>query len=195
MPETTWLHRLTDESNQWLMAAKSDDSGRLADATSYYLRDATQCVKKNKMVQAALSCACAATCLEKMGFHQFADQLYAEAASIHVDNAIRVIGVSIRERLWSLERAHIFFLMAHEVQCANEVSNRKQALERGDPFVDFEGTAAYSRASVMETIDAPEGANEMDFSWISSAITDFFAARRIQTGKMRRLSTGRLVSR
>ena len=190
MPETTWLHRLTDESNLWLMASLSEDSRRFADAADYYIRDATQCVKKNYLIQAALSCSCAASCLEKLGYAEFADQLYAEAASIHVDNAIRVIGVSIRERLWSLERAHVFFLLAHEVQSANAVHGKKQSLERGDPFIDFGGIVAHSSTDAYQSIKSMEGGHPMGTAWILNSIADFLAARRIQTGRMRRLGTG-----
>ena len=190
MPETTWLNRLTDESNLWLMAAKSEDSSRFVDAAHFYLRDATQCVRKNNLVQAALSCSSAASCLEKLGYGAFADQLYAEAASIHVDNAIRVIGVSIRERLWSLERAHVFFLLAHEVQSANEVQRKKLSLERGDPFIDFGGIIAPRRTDTDESIESMEREHPLGTDWILNSIEGFLAARRIQAGRMRKFGAG-----
>ncbi len=190
MTEQTWLNRLTDESNLWLMAAKSEDSGRFVDAADFYLRDATQCVRNNKLVQAAFSCSCAASCLEKIGYLACADLLYAEAASIHVDNGIRVIGVSISERLWSLERAHVFFLLAHEVQSANEVHRKKQSLERGDLFIDFGDIVRDPHTNTCESIESVKREHPPGTDWISKSIASFLAARRIQAERMRNFGVG-----
>ena len=187
MPVAAWMRRLTDESNLWFLAVKSEDAHRFADAANFYLREATECVKKNMLVHAALSCACAASCLEELGDVASADRLYSEAASIHLDNAIRVVGVSIQERLWSLERAHVFFLLAHEPQSAGEVRSKKMSLERGNLFIDFGGIIRNPQPNAFELTKTTEPNNSTDAVWISKSIVDFLSARRIQMERMRKL--------
>lgn len=120
MPATTWLNRLTDESNAWFLAIKSEESSRYIDAVIYYLKDATECITKGLPLRAALSCASAASCLEKSGDALDSSRLYSEAASIYQNNS-RVVGKEIKERLWSLERAYYFSLLAHNIKQASEI--------------------------------------------------------------------------
>ena len=42
MQVKTWLQRLTDESNLWFSAVKTEDEGDFVTAASNYLEDASQ---------------------------------------------------------------------------------------------------------------------------------------------------------
>ncbi len=122
MPATTWLNRLTDESNAWFLAVKSEESSRYVDAVIYYLKDATECITKGLPLRSALSCASAASCLEKSGDVLDSSRLYSKAASIYENNS-KVVGKELKERLWSLERAYYFSLLAHNIKQASEIHN------------------------------------------------------------------------
>jgi hypothetical protein len=112
MQVKTWLQRLTDESNLWFSAVKSEDEGNFEVAASYYIKDAQECIKQRSLVRAALSCSCAANCLSRMGAWSPARMLYSEAADIYVQNSEVVMAESIREALWSLQEAFENYVLA-----------------------------------------------------------------------------------
>ncbi len=124
MRASTWVDRITDESNPWLNAIKGEDERDYAGATSFYLKDATESLRQNMPARAALSAACAADCLEKMSLFDDARLMFMETASIYAENADRVTGSSVRELLWSLQESCLFYLRAGETAKSGEVYKR-----------------------------------------------------------------------
>lgn len=134
MQVKTWLQRLTDESNLWFNAVKSEDEGNFEIAVSYYIRDALECIKQRSLVRAALSCSCAANCLARMGALSPARTLYSEAAGIYVENSEVAMSESIREALWSLQEAFENYALAGD-SAADTVRERYITLAaRTSPF-------------------------------------------------------------
>ena len=134
MQVKTWLQRLTDESNLWFNAVKSEDEGNFEIAVSYYVKDALECIKQRSLVRAALSCSCAANCLARMGAYSPARTLYSAAAGIYVENSEVAMSVSIREALWSLQEAFENYALAGD-GAAETVRERYAMLAaRTSPF-------------------------------------------------------------
>jgi hypothetical protein len=134
MQVKTWLQKLTDESNLWFNAVKSEDEGNLKTAVSYYVKDALECTRQRSLVRAALSCSCAASCLARMGAISPARTLYSEAAAIYVENSQVAISESIREALWSLQEAFENYALAGD-SAAESVRERYVTLAaRTSPF-------------------------------------------------------------
>ena len=134
MQVKTWLQRLTDESNLWFSAVKTEDEGDFVTAASNYLEDASQCLGRN-LVRAALSCSCAANCLVKLGAITQARTLYSLAAKIYVENSGFVMSESIREAMWSMQEAAENFTLAGDYKEADAVRSRYFALaSRTNPF-------------------------------------------------------------
>ena len=130
-----WYHRITDTSNLWLIATNLEDDGNLEEAIKIYLKDATLSWEKGSLVKAALSCACAASCLEKIGYSKIARALYFESATIYEKNAHAMMDVSIREALWSLQRAYESCVLAESVRKAEELLyNYRSLLVKISPF-------------------------------------------------------------
>ena len=139
MPATTWKDKVADPSNLWLNATRSEEDGRFAEATVFYLRDAAACLASNLGARAALSCSCAASCLEKMGNINAARHLYYEAAKIYEEQAALAFRTSIREALWLLQEAHDFFIVGGDAQKATQVYDQCASLVRkSSPFVTSE---------------------------------------------------------
>jgi 3-polyprenyl-4-hydroxybenzoate decarboxylase len=181
MQATTWIDRISDESNSWLNAIKSDDQRQYDSAIVWYMKDAEACMASGKRLKAGLSCSCAADCLARLGLFTYARTLYREAASLYLKTPPSE-HVSVREMLWSLSEGHHLLLMAYERRWAEEVRKEYEVIARRvDPFV--EGTALgipeEGRAPRLEadTI-APEEAEEMPSV---KAVNRFLKAR--QTGR------------
>lgn len=137
--ENDWYHRIADQSNSWLIATNLEDEGNLEEAIKIYLKDATQCWEKGLLVKAGLSCACAASCLEKIGFAKIARALYLESATIFEKNAHDVIDFSIREALWSLQRAYESYVLSDSMKKAEELlKNYRSLLLKTSPFIGIE---------------------------------------------------------
>jgi hypothetical protein len=136
---TTWKDKVADPSNLWLNATRSEEDGRFAEATVFYLRDAAACLSSNLGARAALSCSCAASCLEKTGNINAARNLYFEAAKMYEEQAAAAFATSIREALWLLQEAHDFYIIGGDAQKAAEVYDRCASLARkSSPFVTTE---------------------------------------------------------
>ncbi|MGQ0794856.1 MAG: hypothetical protein ACT4N5_01565 [Nitrosopumilaceae archaeon] len=134
-----WYHRIADQSNSWLIATNLEEEGNLEEAIKIYLKDATQCWGKGSLVKAGLSCACAANCLEKIGFAKIARALYLESATIFEKNAHDVIDFSIREALWSLQRAYESYILSDSIKKAEELlKNYRSLLLKTSPFMGIE---------------------------------------------------------
>jgi hypothetical protein len=139
VPVTTWKDKVADPTNLWLRATRSEEDGRFAEATVFYLRDAAACVSANLGARAALSCSCAANCLEKTGNINAARNLYFEAAKIYEEEAATAFGKSIRETLWLLQEAHDYYIIGGDAQKAAEIYDQCASLARkSNPFITGE---------------------------------------------------------
>ncbi len=129
------MDRITNESNLWLNAIKMEDGGDYLKAFLFYLKDSADCVKQNSLVRAALSCSCAANCLTLVGNLAGARQLYLQAATLYENNAVHVIGNSVREALWSYQEAYEYFNLACENHKAQHIYEKYVSLSRKiNPF-------------------------------------------------------------
>ena len=137
MQARTWLQRLTDESSLWFNAVKAEDSGDLATAASFYLKDAEASGKNRSIVRQALSISCAANCISRLGSEADARQLYSQAAKQYAKNAETAMHDSIREALWSLRESFENLILADNLDEAEELRNQYLALAaRKSPFSD-----------------------------------------------------------
>lgn len=129
------MDRITNESNLWLNAIKMEDEGDYLKAFIFYLKDSSECIKQNSFVRAALSCSCAADCLAMDGNLTGARQLYLQTATLYENNAVHVIGNSVREALWSYQEAYEYFNLACENNKAQQIYEKYVSLSRKiNPF-------------------------------------------------------------
>ncbi|HJW19292.1 MAG TPA: hypothetical protein VJ571_01885 [Candidatus Nitrosotalea sp.] len=129
------MDRITNESNLWLNAIKMEDGGDYLKAFLFYLKDSAECVKQNSLIRAALSCSCAANCLTLVGNLAGARQLYLQTATLYENNAVHVIGNSVREALWSYQEAYEYFNLACENHKAQHIYEKYVSLSRKiNPF-------------------------------------------------------------
>ncbi|MDA4132659.1 MAG: hypothetical protein OK454_05985 [Thaumarchaeota archaeon] len=139
MQVTTWKDKVADASNLWLRATRSEEDGRFAEATVFYLRDAAACLESNLGVRAALSCSCAASCLERTGNINKARHLYFETAKMYEEQAAAAFGTSIREALWLLQEAHDYFIVGGDAEKAIQIYDQCASLARkSSPFITGE---------------------------------------------------------
>lgn len=124
MRVVTWVYRIIDESNVWLNARKLEDIGDYDEAAIAYLKDAADSLKKGSLTRAGLSCSSAADCLVKLDSDDLSRKLYAKAGTIYEKNADSAFSRSMREWLWSLQKAYENFLMGGETPKAEAVHNR-----------------------------------------------------------------------
>jgi tetratricopeptide (TPR) repeat protein len=129
------MDRITNESNLWLNAIKMEDEGNYLKAFIFYLKDSSECIKQNSFVRAALSCSCAADCLAMDGNLAGARQLYLQTAALYENNAVHVIGNSVREALWSYQEAYEYYNLACENNKAQSIYEKYVSLSRKiNPF-------------------------------------------------------------
>ncbi|SRR5713101_8889708 len=135
MGATTWLDRITDETNVWLSAVKAEEANDLHSAATLFLNDAASWLEKGSTVRAALSCSCAADCLTKAGAVEQGKRLYFEAGVIYSEIADARLSNSIRESLWALQRAYECFVLAEDVKEAEGSRENFEILaKRANPF-------------------------------------------------------------
>jgi len=130
MVRQTWMDRLTDETNPWFNATKLEEAGEFTEAFKIYLKDASELLSKDHLCSAALSCACAAHCISKVGDLRTAHQLYLKSGLIYEKNASEMIGDSVRESLWSLQEAYEYYLLSADESKAQRVFNKYVSLVR-----------------------------------------------------------------
>jgi hypothetical protein len=170
MEALTWIDRITDESNPWFVANKMEDERDFASAITFYLKDATDCLKRDLKAKAALSSSCAADCLAEMGQIHYAHRLYAESARTYLSNAESKIGTSVREALWSLREAFEHYQLAEDLGAAGQVRQRlirlarrvdPNAAERGLPSASLGGEGKLDRRRATAAVmDIPPGVRE-----------------------------------
>jgi hypothetical protein len=135
MGVTTWLDRITDESNLWLSAGKAEQAGDCSSAAVLYLEDACACLRRNSPVRAALSCYCAAECVSKCGASLQADRLYSQAGRLYVGIADHEVSGSIREALWALQRAYACYSLAGNSEDSRRtLESYRFLVRRANPF-------------------------------------------------------------
>lgn len=186
MRKETFLDRIQKDSNLWLNAVQAEDEGDYLKAFSFYLKDATEYLRQNSLVRAALSCSCAAECLRLMGHLAPARQLNLQAAALYEKNAGQVIAYSVREALWSYQEAYEFYNLAGESNKAREVFERYVSLSRKVNPLSGEKEALESLR--QRKIEAESGPNthqtNMEISIeIDNAIKDFLKETRLESNK------------
>ena len=120
----SWPERLLDEENYWLKANNMEDDDNLAAAVEFYIIDAIKCTNNKYIIKTALSCSCAAGCLNKLGHKEDARKLYSLSAALYEKNTDFKIKTSIRESLWSLEQAYSNLIMANQIEHAKKIHAR-----------------------------------------------------------------------
>jgi hypothetical protein len=176
MGVTTWLDRITDESNLWLSATKAEDSKDYATASLLYLEDAVACLDRNSLVRGALSCSCAADSLGKLGASAEAKRLYLEAGGLYASLADHGISGSIREALWALQRAHACFVLGGHIKEAQTVLESFDLLaRRANPFDASPFWSVMPKVSPVKLLE-PDGKREVPAEVID-AVERLIAAR------------------
>jgi hypothetical protein len=197
MEATTWIDRITDETNPWLTASKKEEESDFPQAVTLYLKDAEECLKQEKLVKAALSCSCAADCLAKIGQFRDAQLLYSETAHLYLENANFVIGKSVRESLWSLRESHEYFLLAEDKLAAQHVYDRLIHLaSRVDPNNGSEAIAQLPtpRASILGRRSIEESIPYGMFTGMTESLEQFLRMRRSHHGLEVKPSPSKLVT-
>ena len=135
----TWMDRITNESNLWFNALKSEDGSNYHEAFFLYMKDATESLKQHALIRAALSCSSAANCLTRTTDLAFANHLYLHTAMIYETNGDLVIGESVREALWSYQEAFEYYHLACQSDKAQIVYDKYVSLtSKINPFVGEE---------------------------------------------------------
>ena len=135
MGVTTWVDRITDESNLWLSAGKAEETGDYSASAALYLVDAAACLERGAGARGALSCYCAAECLSKLEASAEADWMYSEAGRLYAALADHGVSGSIREALWALQRAHACYVLAGDGPEAKMILDVYNFLvRRANPF-------------------------------------------------------------
>lgn len=177
MGVTTWLDRITDESNLWLSALKSEEGNDLSGGAVLYLEDACNCLNAGSPVRASLSCFCAAECLWGAGFAEEAKRLYSEAGVMYTETAEKEVSSSIREALWALQRAYECFVLAEDIKETESTFEAFRLLaRRANPFTEsgtFKVTTTGGHARQLGSRAPGEGEDA-----VKVAIEKFLALRR-----------------
>ncbi|HVC27463.1 MAG TPA: hypothetical protein VND40_04825 [Nitrososphaerales archaeon] len=185
MEATTWKDKVADPSNLWLRATRSEEDGRFEEATVFYLRDAAACLSSGLGVRAALSCSCAANCLEKTGNIHAARNLYFETAKMYEEEAAAAFGTSIREALWLLQEAHDYYIVGGDAQKATQVYDQCASLARkSSPFITGETlnqVLRIRRSAPSRPVSL--GLPQPQTSDINGAIEGFLRLREMQVSK------------
>lgn len=78
----TWVEKVTDDTNAWLLARNLIREGHFEDAAQQYLKDASQQEEKN-ILRAALSISAAARCLDSIGKTEESCALFQKAGMLY----------------------------------------------------------------------------------------------------------------
>ncbi|HKU33453.1 MAG TPA: hypothetical protein VJR22_06375 [Candidatus Nitrosotalea sp.] len=175
------MNEVTKEGNLWLHAAKLEDNNNYHEACINYLKDASECMKHNSFVKAALSCSCAANCLANLGNLTDARQLYLETARIYEENAEMIIKESIRESLWSLQEAYEHYLLGGNNEKAQRIYDKYVFFARKiNPFsgIDEVMKDVKMKKRHADTIMNISHANHQISSQVEETIQDFLYLRK-----------------
>lgn len=78
----TWVEKVTDDTNHWLLARNLLRERHFEDAAQHYLKDASEQKEKN-ILRAALSICAAARCLASIGKTQESSDLFLKASMLY----------------------------------------------------------------------------------------------------------------
>src|SRR5574337_506335 len=130
------MHRITSESNVWLNAIKMEEEGSFFEAFFLYIKDTAESLKRNFLLRAALSCACAANCLSHTGNLIASRQLYLRTAMLYETNGDSIIGESVREALWSYKESYEYYFLGCDGEKSQVVYDKYVSLARRiNPFL------------------------------------------------------------
>jgi len=177
----TWVSRLTDSSNLWLNAIRCEDEKDINKACLLYLSDARNSLNSGSLIKAALSCSCAASCIYTLGYASYSRKFYLESAKMYEENADLAVKTSIREALWSLEKAYINYIIARENIKAESVYNKFLNLSRRvNPFLDESETIR-----LRPMVNSSENGKTNNLSVeLRKALADFLNFRSSHTPKL-----------
>jgi len=183
MGPTTWLERITDESNVWLSATKAEDAEDYSGAALLYLSDASACLKAGSVVRSALGVTCGAGCLSKAGGPAEARRLYLEAGLMYSETAEEKVSVSIREALWALQRAYECFVLAGDAKGTESTYKAFNLLsKRANPFTG--GAVSFELPKVESLKRVPDPVTERLLSpGAKEAVQRFLMLRSKIAGK------------
>ena len=172
---TTWVDRITDETNLWLSAGKAEEAKDYQGAIVLYLEDASACLERNSLVRGALSCNCAAECFSIMGARAQAIWLYSEAGRLYAGIDEHAVSGSIREALWALQRAYACYVLAGDEERSRGIMDAYKFLgRRANPFAI--GSQWLEMPKVIPGRQGGAGAAELGPE-VKRAFEDFFARR------------------
>ncbi|MFQ5885331.1 MAG: hypothetical protein ACE5IO_09560, partial [Thermoplasmata archaeon] len=98
----TWVEKVTDDKNYWLLARNLEKDGLLREAVHRYLKDASEQREKN-ILRTALSVTCAGRCLARLGKTLDASRLFIKALRFY-ESAMKSARLSSSDRDWLSER-------------------------------------------------------------------------------------------
>jgi hypothetical protein len=195
----TWKDRITDTSNLWLNALRTENDQKLEEATVLYLRDSIECLKKGLLTRAALSCSCAADCQEKLERYGESRRLYLETARLYEESARGSFGRSVRESLWLLQESSDYYALIGDKQKASEILDRYLSLARRlDPFAVVDGNDSPRRTvKVQESSSSSSGGDVVVVGGsalpqdpeVREAVEEFFRLRNQEPPKKKSLNT------
>lgn len=127
--------KIPNESHLWLSATRNEDVGNLEESFRLYLLHSIEQLKKDSLINAALSCACAAKCAQTMNLNQISGKLCSESGKIYEEYSENILPKSIREALWSILAAYEYYILAGDVKRANSLEEKFVNLkQRLNPF-------------------------------------------------------------
>jgi hypothetical protein len=164
---------------------RSEEDGRLSEASILYLSDAAESLKLGLRARAALSCSCAAGCIERTGKTNAARNLYFEAAKMYEEAAEAAFGYSIRETLWLLQEAHDHYIIGGDSERASRLYDRCASLARkSSPFASTETLDNLLRIRRDTKARSVTFSLEPQTTEVNGAIEGFLRLRDTQTSKV-----------
>lgn len=101
----SWVEKVTDDSNLWLLATRLEAEGDFKAASEYYIQDAEEYEKKEQDSRVALSYLCAGRCKAKLGAKAEARSLYRLAGEHYTNFAEKTMTSSPHEASWGFAKA------------------------------------------------------------------------------------------
>lgn len=106
----TWVEKVTDDTNSWLLAANLQREGHFEDAASHYIKDASEQKDKN-ILRAALSISSAANCLANIDKIQESARLFLRASKLY-ETASESVNGDYKLKNWLSERISYCYMRA-----------------------------------------------------------------------------------
>lgn len=177
MNKPTWSDKVTDKTNPWFLAIDLEDSGRYADAAEFYINSTISSWQNGSCVRAALSCSCAANCLDKLSNLNLATQLYYESASIYESHSLHIINKSIRETIWSLQRAYQGYVQAQRKDKAEEMLGKYESLIAKVNLYSSIDTIASTSSTTKDPVQHAQSKSSSSNNHNTSAVSEQLTQR------------------